>query len=160
MPAQFTDFLKTPDLSIALLSKAQMDEAVRLINHAFSYQDEAKGRERITLDELAKKIDETQFYVIKQHDKLVACISLELRSDCLYLGLLAVADRLQGGKLAPKIMQATNEYAKQLNYKRIDLSYGSASPWLREYYERYGYTETGDIRDIGWSKLIEMSKPL
>lgn len=154
------EFFKEPGLTVSVLTQDEMGEAVRLINHAFSYQDEAKGRERITLDELAKKMDETQFYVIKQHYKLVACVSLELRSDCLYLGLLAVADQLQGGRLAPKIMQATDEYAKQLNYERMDLSYGSTSPWLKEYYERYGFTETGDIRDIGWSKLIEMSKPL
>ena len=158
--ADFTQYLREPGLTVSVLAEDDMQEVVRLINHAFAYQDEAKGRERITLDELAQKMRKTNFYVIKQQDTIVACVSLELREDCLYLGLLSVADQMQGGKLAPKIMQAIDEYAKQLDYKRIDLSYGSASPWLKKYYERYGFAETGETRDIGWSELIDMSKSL
>lgn len=154
------DFYGQTDFEMSFFIEEDADEVIRLINKAFSYQDEAKGRERINKEELDKKVSETEFYLVKKGKQLVACVSLEVKDEFLHIGLLSVTDGFGGGKLAPYILASIEEYAKGLNLNKINLSYGTASPWLKKYYERYGFTENGRQVDLGWSELIEMVKEL
>ena len=148
-----------PNYKVALAQEDDKPELMNLINHAFSYQDEAKGDKRITLENLSKKIDETEFYVWK-NNQVVACCYIEVLEREVHFGLLTVADELRGGDFAPSIIKAIEEYARSKHKEDIKLDYMSLSPWLKSYYEKYGFQETGNVRDLGWCKLIEMSKSL
>jgi len=46
------------------------------------------------------------------------------------------------------------------HYKSLDLDYMSLAPWLRKYYEGYGFRETGESVRWGTIDLIHMSKDL
>lgn len=147
--------------SCSLAVKSDMPATVKLINHAFRYQDDAKGESRISEESLTKRIKETEFYVFKDENrKIVSCIYIDRLAMALHFGLFAVDDELRGSGLAVLIMQSIEQYAIGLGKKYIELDYMSLSPWLKSYYEKYGYHETGEIEDIGWCRLIRMVKPL
>ena len=55
-------------------------------------------------------------------------------------------------------MEAIEEYSHALNIKRIELDYMSIAPWLKRYYEKYGYIETGEVTPWGDIRLIRMAK--
>lgn len=152
------------DNSQIIVSRVSDDDVVptrELINHAFSYQDKIKGEKRITIDRLREKIAETEFYVWKDEaGDVVACVYVELLQDRLHFGLFSVADLYRGKGLAQEIMRCLEDYALTNGKHTMELDYMSISPWLKGYYERYGYKETGEVEDIGWSKLIRMEKAL
>lgn len=153
------DHFPGSDYEVNTARSADKPELMNLINHAFSYQDEAKGDKRITLEALTKKIDETEFYVWKNNE-VVACCYVDVLEHEVHFGLLTVADELRGGDFAPSIIKAIEEYAGSMHKEDIKLDYMSLSPWLKSYYEKYGFQETGNVRDLGWCELIEMSKSL
>lgn len=158
--SDYTEFFNYPDLEISILEEKDMAKSIELINHAFAHQNEAKGRERINKEELTKKMSDTDFYVINQGNQLVACVSIELKKESLYLGLLSVADNFRNGKLAPIILSSIEEYARSLGYRKMSLSFSSASEWLKSYYEKNGFRESGERRSIGWCDLVDMTKQL
>lgn len=136
-------------------------DSVELINHAFNYQDEAKGDVRITTDKLLEKMRTSEFYVIKDRSQnIVGCVYIDKTETALHFGLLAVADKLRGKGLAGRIIYSIENYALSLHKTELELDYMNLSPWLKKYYEKYGFKETGEIEDIGWCQLIRMTKAL
>lgn len=142
-------------------SEDDISEIVTLINHAFEYQDEAKGAKRIDEQALRKKMGKSEFYVWRDSAGILAATCyVVLETSKAHFGLLAVSDKLRGKGLAPSIMKAIEDYARAHGKKVLELDYMSLSPWLGEYYERYGFVKTGFVEDIDWSLLIQMQKQL
>jgi RimJ/RimL family protein N-acetyltransferase len=92
--------------------------------------------------------------------EIVGCVYVNSRPHAVHFGLLAVADKLRGQGLAPAFIAAVEAYAKQLGADRVELDYMSVAPWLRAYYEKQGYAETGQVQQWGTIDLIRMSKSL
>ena len=69
--ADLSTYFHFRDVSHNLLAEADIDATVALINDAYSYQDEAKGRPRINAQELRQKIESSEFYVGKQDGREV-----------------------------------------------------------------------------------------
>lgn len=147
-----------PNTTIRLANEGDIDALVSIINDAFSYQDKAKGEPRIDVPHLQKKMGKTSFYVIEDQDKIVGCFYIQPLEDSLYFGLLVVVPSYRKTGLAPAIMKAIESFARAEKYDNLTLDYGSLSPWLKKYYEGYGFKETGITEDIGWSQLIHMRK--
>jgi len=42
----------------------------------------------------------------------------------------------------------------------VELDYMSVAPWLKPYYEKFGYVETGEVMPWGAIDLIRMTKTL
>lgn len=140
-------------------TQRDIPELMELINHAFQYQDEAKGMSRIDSIGLQKKMEKTEFYIWRDAtSKLAACCYVAFNAHTAHFGLLAVSDDLRRKGLAPSILAAIEAYA--LGNETLELDYMSLSPWLDRYYERYGFEKTGLVEDIKWSKLIRMQKRL
>lgn len=149
-----------PGPTVSVATEPDIPELIELINDAFAYQDADKGKSRIDRAGLMKKIAESTFLVWREHRGIAACCYIETSDEVVHFGLLCMSNGYKGGKIAPKILAATEEYAKEAGRPSVQLDYMSQAPWLKQYYERFGYKETGTFRDIGWSKLVQMEKRL
>lgn len=156
-----TPYFHSDVFTVAHVSEEDIPAVVELINHAFEYQDEAKGAKRIDEAALRHKMEKSEFYAWKDAvGSLVATTYVVFENAAAHFGLLAVSDELRGKGLAQLIIGAIEEYALASGSNVLELDYMSLSPWRGEYYERYGFIKTGLIEDIGWSKLIQMQKRL
>ncbi len=148
------------DITLQRISETDIDATVALINDAYSYQDEAKGRPRINASELRKRTERSEFYVAKQDGRVVGCVYVERYPKKLHFGLLTVSSELRGKGLGPATMEAIENYARDLSMAVIELDYMSLAPWLKAYYEKLGYVETGEVTPWGAIDLVRMAKTL
>ena len=157
---KLTDFFKYKYLELLPIMDSDMLEVVELVNDAFSYQDSVKGETRTNLLNLRELVSSTDFFVIKYKSKICACVYIEANGRTLHLGILAVGTDYRGKGLAQAIMNAIEDYAKSMSFETLGLAYMSLAPWLKSYYEKYGFTETGEIQEWGAINLIWMSKSM
>lgn len=135
---------------------ADISSLVSVINEAYSYQDAAKGRPRTDFKHLQDRISKTLFYVLEKNDAIVGCVYLEPQEDSLHFGLLTLIPELRGTGVGGKVIDAICVYASKNSYKFIELDYMSLAPWLKKYYQGYGFQETGEITKWGTIDLIKM----
>jgi len=152
------DYFDFKDIELVRIQDSDIHKTVALINHAYLYQQVAKGEPRVTSLRLRQYAKDKEFYVAWQHNTIVGCIYLEPNGDSLYFGLLTVIDNQKGTGLAPAILKAIESYAHAKNFKNIGLAYVSVAPWLKKYYQGYGYTESEEVTDLGRLLLIWMHK--
>ena len=157
---QITSYFSINGYTVTLATSTDAPELIKLINHAFAYQDANKGQPRVDESSLFKKMAESYFLVWRTEQYIAACCYIERKEGIVHFGLLCVADNYKGGKLAPTIIGAVEAYARDIESPSVQLDYMSQSPWLKQYYERFGFEITGNVRDIGWSRLIAMEKLL
>jgi RimJ/RimL family protein N-acetyltransferase len=153
-------YFSSHDLKMRHVNDADVDTLVDIINEAYSYQDVAKGEPRTNPDHLRKRIKETDFYLIEDSREIIGCVYLEPEEPVLHFGLLTLVPSYRGRGIAEDIMKAINTYAENNKFQKINLDYMSLAPWLKAYYEKYGYVETGQVIKWGKIDLIQMSKPL
>lgn len=155
-----TEYFSFKDCRLREVQDADINALVALINEAYSYQDEAKGEPRTNPAHLHGRVAETDFYVITHGDEIIGCVYTESKDTALHFGLLTVVPAWRGTGLAAAIMAAIEDYAKMNDYKTLELDYMSLAPWLKKYYEQYGFRETGQIQKWGQIDLIRMKKNL
>lgn len=133
---------------------------VSVINESYSYQDEAKGRPRTDPEHLLKRMSETEFYVLAKSETIVGCVYLEPIDDSLHFGLLTLIPEMRKTGLGKALMTAIIAYASSKSYVHLELDYISLAPWLKKYYEQYGFQETGEVARWGSIDLVRMKKSL
>ncbi len=158
--ASLADHFHHPGVQLARISNADIDATAALINAAYAYQDTHKGEPRTNSAHLRKSVAENEFYVAKQEAEIVGCVYVKSGPKLVHFGLLTVADKLRGKGLGSALIAAVAAYAKSIDAETVELDYMSAAPWLKNYYEQHGYTETGLVRNWGTIELIRMSKAL
>lgn len=158
---QFESFFQNDEFTITRMAEADVPEAVQLINHAFAYQDAAKGEPRTSERVLQKQMAKQMFYVWRDVNGTFAATVYIIPGDhTVHFGLLAVADKFRGKGLAPAIIAAVEAYARASKAHTLELDYISIASWLENYYKKYGFAKTGVSEDIGWCKLVQMHKSL
>jgi predicted N-acetyltransferase YhbS len=155
-----SDIFRFPGLTCEPIADADVDAAVALINEAYAYQDAHKGQPRTNPAHLRRQISQSEFYVVRQLGEIVGCLYVRRQEGSVHFGLLTVAQRLRGTGLAPALIKAVESYARKLGVQAVELDYMSVAVWLRTYYERFGYAETGQVTPWGSIDLIRMAKPL
>lgn len=129
---------------------------VALINQAYSYQDEAKGAPRTNVEHLISRVSETDFYVLEKDNSPVGCVYLEPHVGSLHFGLLTLAPELRGTGVGGALIRAIIQYAHKHSFEHVDLDYMSLAPWLKKYYEQYGFKDVGEKVAWGSIDLIRM----
>jgi N-acetylglutamate synthase-like GNAT family acetyltransferase len=160
MMNKLTDYFGQENTTLRSVKDKDIHDLVDIINEAYSYQDAVKGRPRTDSEHLSRRIKETDFYVLEKDKKILGCVYLEPQSDSLHFGLLTLTPALRKTGLGKVIMEAIEAYAKGNNYTALELDYMSLAPWLKEYYERYGFEENGEITKWGSIDLIRMQKKI
>ncbi len=157
---KLSDFFTFNDLSLSKLMVKDVDETVALLNSAFRYQELATGHKRTDRNHLLSKMRELSCFVVKNRSEIVGTVAYETNDTTLHFGLMSVSNEYRGKGLAQAIVHAVEEYAKSQSYMILELDYMSIAPWLKKYYEKYGFEETGHT--VTWKEvnLIQMQKPL
>jgi len=75
---------------------------------------------------------------------VTGCVNLQQQADKIYLGMLSVKPEMQGKGIGKYLLQAADEYAKQLKSKAIYMSVISLRTELINWYTRHGYADTGE----------------
>lgn len=160
MDKNLSNYFFLENVSLRTVADRDVDRLVEIINDAYSYQDAVKGESRTNPDHLRKRISETDFYTVLKGDEIIGCIYLEPEELVLHFGLLTLAPDFRGKGIAEAIMSAIDKYADDHNFTTLDLDYMSLAPWLKKYYEKYGFAETGEVAPWGKIDLIRMQKSI
>jgi ribosomal protein S18 acetylase RimI-like enzyme len=79
-----------------------------------------------------------------EHAQVMGCVNLQQHDDKVYLGMLSVSPQLQGAGIGKKLLKAAEEYTLQVNGKAVYMTVISVRTELINWYERYGYKDTGE----------------
>lgn len=160
MKTDLQAFFPAQGYKIRTANNDDISKLVDIINEAYSYQNEAKGEPRTNTEHLKKRMSETDFFVIEHYTNVIGCVYLEPKDRALHFGLLTLSPEYRGKGIAKHVILAIEAYAKNNNYISLELDYTSLAPWLKKYYEKYGFSETGDRQSWGTIELVHMKKPL
>jgi ribosomal protein S18 acetylase RimI-like enzyme len=95
---------------------------------------------------LAKMMEEPGAVILKytgESGKLEGCVYLKTKGKKLYLGMLTVDPELQAKGIGKKLLQAAENYAKQMHCDKMTMTVISVRYELIAWYERHGYAATG-----------------
>ncbi|MBL7827541.1 MAG: GNAT family N-acetyltransferase [Saprospiraceae bacterium] len=89
------------------------------------------------------------------------CVCLQIKPRGLYLGMLTVDPKLQGGGIGKKLLAAAEAHARAHNCPNIHMSVISDRSELIDWYIRHGYSDTGERLPFNPEpKFGKPSKPL
>jgi ribosomal protein S18 acetylase RimI-like enzyme len=157
-PKSLSSFLRLKDFSIRPARGEDVDSLVPIINEAYSYQDEAKGAPRTNESHLRNRMGEVNLYAIERNGEVIGCVYTEQVDDSLHFGLLTLSPKHRGKGIAAAVIEAIEAFARDGGYTSLSLDYMSLAPWLKGYYEKYGFKETGHRTRWGTIDLIRMVK--
>lgn len=144
-------------MSITLATLADIPELVVLINSSYRGESSKKGwtteanligGQRIDNEGLTEQMADPNAVILKNTNdegKITGCVYLQKRADKLYLGMLTVSPVLQANGLGRQLLQAAEGYARSINYHTITMTVITTRTELLEWYERRGYSKTGEI---------------
>jgi N-acetylglutamate synthase-like GNAT family acetyltransferase len=158
MSDSLSNYFSKKDFSLRSTLKSDINDLVEIINAAYSYQDQAKGEPRTNTNHLQKRINETDFYTVLHTERVIGCVYLEPKGSALHFGLLTLIPDFRGKGIAESIINSIDAYAKNNDFETINLDYMSLAPWLKKYYEKHGFLETGEVTVWGSIDLVRMQK--
>jgi len=157
-----------PGISIA--GSPDIDEIVSLVNSAYRGESSPKGwtTEAALLDgvrtnyaSLEKQFNEPGTCLLKyqnEENRIIGSVYLQKKANSLYMGMLTVSPILQNRGIGKQLLAAAEQYAKQAGCHEITMTVISVRHELIAWYERQGYTRTGDIQDFPKGKEFGIPK--
>jgi GNAT superfamily N-acetyltransferase len=166
MSAASNSYAGLNKLSIRFAQDADVTALAVLINAAFRVEQPFIEGDRINVDGVRTYMQKGKFLLAEDAAGLAGCVYVELRGDRGYLGLLGVDPPRQGTGLGRKLMDAAENYFREVGCRAVDLRIVSARTPLPAFYRHLGYLETGtapfapDVPLITPCHYILMSKTL
>ena len=154
------EYYKKPDSTLVPVQDEEIEPLVHMINGAYSYQDAYKKEPRTNPEHLRTRAATTDLYVLKNDHGIIGCVYVDAQDAALHFGLLTVDEAYRGKGYAEALMNAIEDYAKAQGFHMLQLDYMSVAKWLKTYYERYGFVETGVVVPWGTIDVIQMQKKL
>ncbi len=143
--------------SVSLATNADLAAITGLLNSAYRGERSKEGwtHEEHLIDGEVRTNEETLQQVIQpensillkytnQQQSIIGCVNLQLHADRIYLGMLSVSPKLQGGGIGKQLLKSAEEYAQQLHCRSIYMSVISVRTELIDWYKRHGYKDTGE----------------
>ncbi len=142
----------------------------KLVNSAYRGDTSKKGWTteadlldglRIDEETLQSYFDNPNITLLKNTDEtgqITGCVYLELRQPKLYIGMFSVSPLQQGNGIGKKLLQAAEDYAKQLNCHTLTMTVISVRHELIDWYKRRGYLPTGEIQPFHVEKKFGIAK--
>lgn len=160
MTKSLPDYFSYPNGTLRPMRREDISTLVPIINEAYAYQDAAKGSPRTSAAHLTERAHQADFYVLTIDEQLSGCFYIEKVKNALHFGLLTLIPGARGKGIGTLIIAALTDYAKSVGLSTLELDYMSVASWLKRYYEKSGFTETGQITPWGSIDLVRMSKEL
>ncbi|MDN3584465.1 GNAT family N-acetyltransferase [Mucilaginibacter flavus] len=145
-------------MPITKATLADVPELNILINSAYRGEGSKKGWttesdliDGIRIDEpmLMEYLNNDAITILKyvnDEGKIIGTVYLEVKGDRLYLGMFSVSPTLQNGGVGRALIEEAEVVAKQLGLHIISMTVIRSRTELISWYERRGYTFTGEIQ--------------
>jgi GNAT superfamily N-acetyltransferase len=153
--------------SIRIATLKDAETITSLINDAFRVAEAFfVDGDRIDLASVRIFFTSGKFLLGEIDGVAAACVYVEPRGARAYLGLLAVDPARQGSGLGSLLMDAAEEYCRELDCRFMDMNVVNLREDLFGFYRRHGYLETGtspfpaEVKTKLPCHFIEMTKPL
>jgi ribosomal protein S18 acetylase RimI-like enzyme len=107
------------------------------------------GEARTDAANIITMIEDNTAVILKHTDAagtITGCVYLQKQERGLYLGMLTVSPELQGGGTGKQLLAAATEYATAQRCPCIFMSVISVRQELIAWYERHGYSQTGETK--------------
>ena len=146
------------DPAISFAQPADAGEITALLNSSYRGEPSRRGWTteadliagdiRTTTEEVVSLINrsDADFLLLRASDQLLGCINLQQQDDQIYFGMFSVQPALQGRGYGKRLLNAVEEYALQFNFRSIYMSVIAVRRELIAWYERHGYSDTGERR--------------
>jgi ribosomal protein S18 acetylase RimI-like enzyme len=143
-------------MTIIEASIADVPAICALVNSAYRGDTSRKGwtteadlLDGIRIDEamLEEHLSDKNSTILKCIDDkndVIGCVYLKKQDERLYLGMLTVSPQLQAKGLGKKLLQASEEKAKEKGCNSIVMTVITTRKELIDWYKRHGYKETGE----------------
>lgn len=158
--SRLSDIFSHEEIVCRPYSPDDRERIVRIVNHAFAYQDEVKGSPRTDTEQIDKYAAKYDLYVFTHEDLIIGCVYTTQKDVALHFGLLVLTDDYQGTGLGGKIIESITKLALQQGCESVELDYLSVAPWLGDYYKKYGFLETGEREEWRGMYMIQIRKAL
>lgn len=89
---------------------------------------------------------DSKIFIYKIHNEIKGCVNIIGKGKTLYLGMLTVDPALQNSGIGKKILRYVDQYAIQNAFQAIEMTVISKRDELIAWYERNGYSKTGEKR--------------
>jgi ribosomal protein S18 acetylase RimI-like enzyme len=144
-------------MAITPATLTDVPELVVLINSAYRGESSKKGwtteasligGQRIDNEGLTEQMSDPDAVILKHinDDGLITgCVYLQKRGEKLYLGMLTVSPTLQANGLGRRLLEAAEDYARNIHYHTITMTVITTRTELLDWYERRGYVKTGEV---------------
>ncbi|MFI0846371.1 GNAT family N-acetyltransferase [Mesorhizobium sp. IMUNJ 23232] len=142
------------------------DGLLALIRRAFAYMDGVidppSSVHLLTPELLCDKARAETIFLAFQGQRLVGCVALNDRGDCLYLGKLAVDPDVQGHGIGRRRLDAAEQFACAQGRRMIELQTRVELSGNHKTFARLGFVETGSSAHAGYDRptSITMRKSL
>ena len=146
-------------MPISTAQKEDIPLLVSLINSAYRGEVSKKGwtteadllegearTDDPTLAAIMEKPSSVILKYITEDGLLVGSVYLDIQEKGLYLGMLTVSPQLQAAGIGKQLMKAAEEFAREKNCTCIFMNVISLRHELIGWYERLGYTKTGETK--------------
>jgi ribosomal protein S18 acetylase RimI-like enzyme len=145
-------------MAITKATLADVPELNILINSAYRGEESKKGWttetdlvDGIRIDEpmLTDYLNNSAITILKYtaaDGKIIGTVYLEVKGGKLYLGMFSVSPTLQNGGVGRALIEEAEVIAKQLGLHTISMTVIRSRKELVSWYERRGYTFTGEIQ--------------
>jgi len=145
MPITKASVIDVPELNVLVNSAYRGEESKK------GWTSEADMLDGLRIDEdmLRTYIDNEAISILKYTDdnsQITGCVYLEVKGPKLYLGMFSVSPVLQGKGVGRALLEAAEVLAKQFNCDTISMTVISTRAELISWYERRGYSFTGEIQ--------------
>lgn len=150
--------MSKPQLFISKADFSDVPALNVLVNSAYRGESSKKGWTteadlldgvRTTEQSLTELLSDPNSNVLLAKDTngtLYGCVNLQLKGNGLYLGMLTVDPELQGGGIGKFLLAEADSFAKTNNKTFIEMTVISIREELIAWYERHGYSKTGERR--------------
>ena len=129
-------------------------EITNLVNSAYRGETSKKGwtteahileGTRITETELTEILSEPNNTILlyQENDIIIGTVLLTNKKTELYLGMLTISPELQNTGLGKKLLQAAEDFARNLQLPKIIMTVITVRYELIAWYQRNGYSDTG-----------------
>jgi ribosomal protein S18 acetylase RimI-like enzyme len=145
-------------MKIAPALPSDIPALVKLINSAYRGDSSRQGwtteadlltgirTDEAMLNDLLQTKDSVILCYSDEAGNLAGSVCLQRNAHKIYLGMLTVSPALQDRGIGKKLLQAADEYAKQLHCGAIFMTVISVRSELIAWYERHGYKRTGETK--------------
>ncbi|MET4141841.1 GNAT family N-acetyltransferase [Pedobacter sp. UYP1] len=145
MPITSATVADVPQLNVLVNSAYRGEESKK----GWTTEADLLGGIRIDEETLATYFNKDTIEILKytdENEQILGSVYLEVKGPKLYLGMFSVSPVLQGKGIGKALLAAAEIQARKLNCHTITMSVIRSRTELIEWYERHGYTFTGEIQ--------------